>query len=223
MKLFLLILVAAVSADQHFLSYSKPGNYVLGPTQYGNANVIRFQMWSSGGSGSCTTAPNMTGAGGGSGGYLEATVDTRNQQMIYTIKVGKANAGNNGGDTSIVSDQSNLLVFAGKNAVKTVPGDKGFVGSTVGSIHSFSEDGQEGGNGTHYSNGAGGPGGRAPFGGWGGRGGAGKESGSMFGQDGGHPGGGGGGSLYCGDTDWYGSGADGLVLAYFMSDFHKQT
>jgi len=71
--------------------YATPGIYTLNPSDYNHVDNIIIELWGAGGAGSTcrydVNSNNMMGIGGGSGGYIKASITTN--QNSFTLYIGE--------------------------------------------------------------------------------------------------------------------------------------
>lgn len=86
-KLFLLVCFATVAYSVNMRLYDTAGDYVLKPEDYGYQDNIIIELW---GAGSGSTKeyinngyPTTYSSGGNSGAYINAKIDTTNQETFY--------------------------------------------------------------------------------------------------------------------------------------------
>ena len=109
------------------ITFNAPGNSSW--TVPAGVSAITVEVWGAGGaggSGQKTNNSNLSGIGGGGGGYTQETINV-NQGDIYSVTVGAGGAGDgqNGGASSLVGSNANLLTtggFAGASNTGTGPG-----------------------------------------------------------------------------------------------------
>lgn len=133
--LFIIISVNIINVDANIgtITFDTPGNYQLTPADYHYSPQIIVEMWGAGGGG-CS---GDCGIGGGSGAYIKATINTNLETFNLTIGLGGKGgdgcqvecdqfscnypwyrnstkySGFNGTDTTLASDNNNLIAGGG--------------------------------------------------------------------------------------------------------------
>jgi len=109
--LIIFLLLSLCLCDFRTLVYDKPGTFILTPLDYNNANSIMIELWSGGAAGNSFY-------GGGSGSYVNAFINTNNEN--FTLIVGKGGnhdpidkSGGNGSLSSIVGNNINITLGGG--------------------------------------------------------------------------------------------------------------
>lgn len=200
-------------ASSRMKVFSTPGMYILNPSDYDHSENIIVEAWGGGGSGNCFST------GGGSGGYVQALIQSRAQssddQRSFTLRVGRGGMGSMCPGTTGSNGEQTYINSGGYRIFAAGNGKIG--GLTTNNIvgrynhnNILSIDGQ---NGLHrvcsHKPCHGGNGGSAPRGGNGGNGG---DNWNPV-RDGQNPGGGGGGISAANLLS--GNGGNGTIIVYY--------